>query len=414
MLPTLYLTTKLGRPKQWSIQVDGNTLVRQDYFVGGKEKQPTRRQYSGTNEGKANERTPEEQAWFEAARCWIKQLDKGYQPAPDDPGRDIYQKICSLKEGGQTNHNLPLVLLQLYRGEDIPITTVRTTSTAPTVKPMLADKLQGKERHFQPQHERWYIQPKLDGVRCLAHCHSNGGDVQLLSRTGKALAHLQHVKQALAACKADIILDGELYTDHLEVDGRVVTSNEKFDKISGACRPVRGKPAAYEAQIQFHVFDIVNSQPQSERLQQLADLHLPPEITVVRTHPVSSRAEVDSWQASFLEQGYEGVILRKGEALYEQRRTVSLLKYKQFDDAEFSIVDALQGEGTEAGCVVWRCTTEQGTEFDVRPRGSFQQRQQLYREGARYRGKPLTVRYQGLSADGVPRFPVGVAIRDYE
>jgi hypothetical protein len=34
--------------------------------------------------------------------------------------------------------------------------------------------------------------------------------------------------------------------------------------------------------------------------------------------------------------------------------------------------------------------------------------------GGAYVGKKLTVRYQELTDEGLPRFPVGVAFRDYE
>ena len=40
--------------------------------------------------------------------------------------------------------------------------------------------------------------------------------------------------------------------------------------------------------------------------------------------------------------------------------------------------------------------------------------EQFARHGAEYVGKKLTVRYQELTDDGIPRFPVGIAIRDYE
>jgi len=38
----------------------------------------------------------------------------------------------------------------------------------------------------------------------------------------------------------------------------------------------------------------------------------------------------------------------------------------------------------------------------------------LFQNGSNYIGQQLTVRYQELTDDGVPRFPVGIAIRNYE
>ena len=41
-------------------------------------------------------------------------------------------------------------------------------------------------------------------------------------------------------------------------------------------------------------------------------------------------------------------------------------------------------------------------------------REEDYKNHKKYIGKMLTVRFQNLTALGVPRFPVGVVIRDYE
>ena len=59
--------------------------------------------------------------------------------------------------------------------------------------------------------------------------------------------------------------------------------------------------------------------------------------------------------------------------------------------------------------------TENGSQrFWARPKGTRDERQQLFNTGDKYLGKLLTVRYQELTDDGIPRFPVGVSIRDYE
>ena len=87
---------------------------------------------------------------------------------------------------------------------------------------------------------------------------------------------------------------------------------------------------------------------------------------------------------------------------------------KTFLDGEYRIVDYLEGTGNEAGCVIWGCETPDGQTFRVRPRGTQEDRKVLFQNGNDYIGKMLTVRYQELTDEGVPRFPVGIAIRDYE
>jgi DNA ligase-1 len=107
-------------------------------------------------------------------------------------------------------------------------------------------------------------------------------------------------------------------------------------------------------------------------------------------------------------------MLRNATGVYRGVRSKELQKYKEFQDDEYEVVDFRQGEGQEEGCVLWVCRTPSGTPFSVRPRGTREDRAVLYQKGADYVGQRLTVRFQELTDDGVPRFPVGIAFRDYE
>ena len=91
-----------------------------------------------------------------------------------------------------------------------------------------------------------------------------------------------------------------------------------------------------------------------------------------------------------------------------------LQKYKQFLDDEFEIINYKEGEGNETGCVIWQCETPNSQTFWVRPQGTREEREVLYTNGSKYIGSKLTVRYQELTDDGIPRFPVGLCVRDYE
>jgi DNA ligase-1 len=118
--------------------------------------------------------------------------------------------------------------------------------------------------------------------------------------------------------------------------------------------------------------------------------------------------------AEYVAEGYEGLILRNAKGVYKvKHRSNDLQKYKEFFDAEYPIVGFREGDGVEKGCVIWLCSAPAG-QFAVRPRGTHQERQAAFAAGAAAIGKKLTVRYQELTNDGIPRFPVGIAIRDYE
>ena len=87
-------------------------------------------------------------------------------------------------------------------------------------------------------------------------------------------------------------------------------------------------------------------------------------------------------------------------------------KYKEFHEEEYPIVGFDQGDGRDKGTVIWKCQTKEGRVFSVRPRGTHEYRNDLFKNGKLYVGKQLTVIFQELSELNVPRFPVGKAIRD--
>jgi DNA ligase-1 len=106
-------------------------------------------------------------------------------------------------------------------------------------------------------------------------------------------------------------------------------------------------------------------------------------------------------------------MLRNIDSVYQQGfRSNDLQKYKEFQEEEYLIVGFDQGDGRDKGTVIWKCQTKEGRMFSVRPRGTNEHRQKLFKNGKSYVGKQLTVIFQELSELNVPRFPVGKAVRD--
>jgi ATP-dependent DNA ligase len=118
----------------------------------------------------------------------------------------------------------------------------------------------------------------------------------------------------------------------------------------------------------------------------------------------------------YMGRGQEGAILRDPKAPYMvDKRSNGLQKLKAFLSKEYKIVEGQEGNGREAGAVVWVCTTGVGGSlFKARPLGSIEERKRLYREREQHIGKLLTVKYQDLTLQGVPRFPIGLTLRNYE
>ncbi len=436
--PILYNEEK-GR--KWKIWVDGNNIYRTDGLISKDfTKKPSCRIITAKRHT-----TEDEQALLEAERLWTKKLDDSYAPAPDDKeGQERYQTIMTNKKmQGGNNHGVSQKKGALkHASHNIDVKTYKAMLAHPfnakklrviwdeNRKKDIIDKLTKKlsndvaENRFFNEYfdatQGAFIQTKLDGIRCIAYLTDEGYSV-LLSRTGKQLVHLLHVRDAIGKLlknTPDIVLDGELYVHHPLVNGEKLLDIDRFRFISSACRTAMTKPNLNENLIQYHVFDIIDmGKDQTSRLGILKDLfskYNGKDIVPVELRVAHNENDMIKYHEKFFNNDYEGVILRSPTGTYKGKRVLHLLKYKEFDDSEFLIVAASSAKGTEEGAVLWICETENGTRFSCRMRGTFENRKIMYDNYTDYLGCMLTVRYQGLGKDGVPRFPVGVVIRDYE
>lgn len=253
------------------------------------------------------------------------------------------------------------------------------------VLPMLANKWEDRKKYIS---EPFYVQPKLDGVRLLV---SNNG---CFSRTGKVVKGVEHLAKKLK--------DGEW------LDGECYAPNMTFEDLTSAFKT---NPKS----LKFYGFDYFDMNkpnlPFAERqriLKEKTDL-------VVDTFLIPKKSEIPKYHRKFVEQGHEGIMIRESTSVYEVgKRSNYLLKFKEFQTEEYEIVGAKTGHGRDAKAVVWVCKTTNGHEFTAKPEGTIKERERYYREKETYIGKQLTVRFQNLTSLGVPRFPVGVTIRDYE
>ena len=252
-----------------------------------------------------------------------------------------------------------------------------------------------------------FVQPKLDGVRCVVVGN------KLYSRNGNRFPVLPHIENELKLYnKNNLILDGELFTDDIN-----------FEKIVGLVKKYKKseEDEKNSLKIYLNVFDYIDSKlPFNKRLINLNQFFEKNKnmkyIKQVKTEECAQEKNIEEFLEKYTKEKYEGLIIRNKSGLYEENtRSVHLQKLKKFIDEEFEIIDyTTPDQGKEVGCVIWICRTKEGKQFSVRPSGNYQERKKLYREAKKYIGKMLTVRYQELTNGHVPRFPVGVTIRDYE
>lgn len=255
-------------------------------------------------------------------------------------------------------------------------------------------------------------QPKFDGIRCLMYLKD--GNVIMESRKGTEIFNFTKLREEFMktlGIEENLIFDGELYVDSLP-----------FEKINGLVRlkKINEKQEEEINKIEYYIYDIIDMKNKEntfkERNKLMKDINNKYKslklIKFSECMIINSLSDVESAHTNYVENGYEGLILRNTEGKYEiNKRSYDLQKYKHFMDEEFEIIDYCQGTGNEKGLIIFKCKTKENKEFSVRPRGTREKRRKMFMDGDSYIGKQLTVIFQEYSNDGIPRFPVGKSIR---
>lgn len=366
-LKTLYKKTSTGATQVWKREIDGARYRSISGQIDGAQVESGWTVAKPKNEGKSNATTPEEQAQLECEAAYrLKLAQGGYHESIDDIG------------------------------------------TAKFFKPMLAKSYEDRPITA----DEWgkiYSQPKLDGVRCIAT--SEG----LFSRQGKPIDSCPHIVAALApifAVDPDAILDGELYADHLF---------DNFNEIISLVRKQKPTSEHFEktaAAIVYHVYDLPSHEgpfsQRTSRLYWLTSMTASPSLQFVSTTLLQDAAHLDELNSQYVTDGYEGQMVRR-DGPYKNGRSFDLLKRKSFMDEEFTVVSVNEGDGNRAGMAGF-ITYElgDGRRFKSGIKGNWQYATQLLVDADKYVGGQGTVRYFQLTPDGIPRFPVTVALYEGE
>lgn len=388
-LPPIISSDKLHRKTTWKIWVDHDS-VNDTVRIGSSSQIGENGKISvsyveireGKNIGRSNQTTPLQQALCEAYAKYIKKKDLSRSIEEDEK-----EEVAESK---------PLL-------------------------PMLCQK-------YEERGEKYLTLPfgvsaKLDGVRMISQpipsiCGWGSLSIRLYSRTGKAFFNLQRIRSDLR-----ILYQGSS-DPYLQCDGECYSHELFFNQISGATRSKT--VSEYDDKMQYWIFDLIQEEvPYEHRmieLKRLADMyHLKvPEnertLRFVYYEIVNDHSEVEAFHTKYVSEGYEGVILRNLNGMYlVKNRSNDCQKYKHFQDEEYEICGYKSGKGIDENAIIFKCKTTKGGEFDCRMRGTIEHRRELYTVGSTLIGKQLTVRYQEKDVvSSVPRFPVGICIRDYE
>lgn len=367
MYPTLYGRASTGKIKLWRVEAQGwgpdspAMITIKHGYEDSAALQETTRSISGKNIGKSNETTPFEQAKSEALSLWKKKVDEGY----------VTDK-----------NNIP------------------KASEVELFLPMLAHVWEKRNKYISLPA---YVQPKLDGVRCCAR--KSDGVVTMWSRKGKIIDVPREIRESLES----VLEEGQT------TDGELYVHGWTFQQIVSAVKKYREEDDKYPtSKLEYHIYDSPELKVgfHDRFIEGLSDKGWPSNLIKVKTTLIESLDEATEHLETALRAGFEGLMVRNYSGTYKYKhRSNDLQKMKKFQDAEFIVVGVEEASGKDKGTAIFVCETDSGQQFNVRPMGTREQRREYFSNFEKYYGKLLTVKYQELTDDGIPRFPVGLHFR---
>jgi DNA ligase-1 len=373
-LPTLYSYDSKKKTRCWDVHTDNDTIVISYGLVHGK-KATQSYKAKPKNVGKSNETTAAQQAINEAVSRWTEQVER------EDYHMDIEQSGKQLR-------------------------------------PMLARDYT-KVGHQVDWSKGWCVQPKLDGLRLVyGKRYNNSLGWEFLSRKGETY-RVDHLTEELTRY-ATIIQ--EMGYDLRGVDGEIYVHGMPLNEINSRAKKYQ---RGLTEELEYHIFDLVMDEVDfGDRwiiIRTAFEIYenkygeYPKLLKRVGLHNCTDELDMKEYHKEYAAHGYEGIMLRNYKSLYHMAdRPACLYKYKEFQEAEFKIIDVWEDNN---GNAMFRCANPNGhgdayQVFDCTPKRTHKERKKILQEKSLYIGKWLTVKFQAWTEYGVPEFPVGLELRE--
>ncbi len=235
----------------------------------------------------------------------------------------------------------------------------------------------------------YWASEKYDGIRGYWDGH------RLLSRSGKALNPPAWFVQGWPSTA----FEGELWAGH-----------GQFEQAASVIQQKNAPDDQWQA-LRLMVFDApTHDKAFTERIacyRDVVKLIDKPWVQAVPQKQVQSHTELKTLLQTTVTAGGEGLVLHRGDSLYQSGRNRDVLKVKPHEDAEATVVGHEEGQGKYAQRLgaIW-VETPQGIRFKLGTGLTDEQR-----KNPPAVGQWVTYRYRGLTDKGVPRFASFVRIR---
>lgn len=237
---------------------------------------------------------------------------------------------------------------------------------------------------------QYLVSEKLDGVRALWD-----GKV-LRTRKGNVI----HAPQWFTKDFPPIALDGELWI-----------ARNQFDVVSGIVRTKVPVDALWR-KVSYQIFELPNAIGDFEtRYQAMLNVNKAssnPYLKVVAQYRVKNHAALNQHLQSIVDQGGEGLMLHRADALFVAGRNKALLKLKPSFDAEAVVVGYLEGRGKYQGLMgALLLETPAGIRFKLGSGFTDKERANPPKIGSL-----ITYTYKSKTPSGKPRFASYLRVRN--
>lgn len=252
-----------------------------------------------------------------------------------------------------------------------------------------SSQMLAKQYHDDIEIEKYWVSEKLDGIR------ARWDGYQLISKNGYAFS----VPEWFTRRFPRVVMDGELWI------GR-----NRYEEISSITS--KQTPDKRWSRVTLMLFDLPEHKGDfSERLRAMQQLVISADSTylaVIKQLRMNSNSELMAHLQTLIDAGGEGLMLHHQASLYTNGRSENLLKLKPFEDAEATVIAYKPGKGKFKGLLgSIKVRNDQGKEFYIGSGFNMQQRQKPPALLSR-----VTYKHNGLTKNGVPRFPVFLRVRN--
>ena len=259
-----------------------------------------------------------------------------------------------------------------------------------------------------------FVQPKIDGIR------AKYIDGTLYTRNDKIIHNFMSIKKALLNYSDEyLIFDGEIYSYILPMfniisglarrghsSGSALTSSREALEPKGRSTGKKDKEIKNGDSFVFIIYDIINlpRETYETRYSRLLDMNFHPPLVLIENHIAKNEQEVLEYHKKYVTAGYEGTILRNINSFYEGCRSYHLQKYKNIETDEYQVKKIAEGIGSSKGKVIYWVTGKNGVLFKVNPKGTSEEKKYIYAHAEEFIGKWITIQFQELNENGIPRF----------